>query len=64
MKRGAREARRTIWRGETTQITANMLDTEQPDAVYIITPPIQHAEQVEYAATQKAAIFVEKPVAA
>jgi predicted dehydrogenase len=41
----------------------DMLDTEQPDAVYIITPPNLHAEQVEYAATQKAAIFVEKPVA-
>lgn len=41
----------------------DMLDTEQPDAVYIVTPPNLHAEQVEYAATQKAAIFVEKPVA-
>ena len=41
----------------------DMLDAEQPDAVYVITPPNLHAEQVEYAATQKAAIFVEKPVA-
>lgn len=41
----------------------DMLDTEQPDAVYIVTPPNLHVEQVEYAATQKAAIFVEKPVA-
>ncbi len=41
----------------------DMLDAEQPDAVYIITPPNLHAEQVEYAAAQRAAIFVEKPVA-
>ena len=48
---------------ETFTDYRDMLDTEQPDAVYIITPPNLHAEQVEYAATQKAAIFVEKPVA-
>ena len=48
---------------ETYADYRDMLDTEQPDAVYIITPPNLHAEQVEYAATQKAAIFVEKPVA-
>ncbi|MDE2817738.1 MAG: Gfo/Idh/MocA family oxidoreductase [Chloroflexota bacterium] len=48
---------------ETYSDYRDMLDTEQPDAVYVITPPNLHAEQVEYAATQKAAIFVEKPVA-
>lgn len=48
---------------ETYADYRDMLDTEQPDAVYVITPPNLHAEQVEYAATQKAAIFVEKPVA-
>lgn len=48
---------------ETYSDYRDMLDAEQPDAVYIITPPNLHAEQVEYAATQKAAIFVEKPVA-
>ena len=48
---------------ETYADYRDMLDTEQPDAVYIVTPPNLHAEQVEYAATQKAAIFVEKPVA-
>ncbi len=48
---------------ETYADYRDMLDAEQPDAVYIITPPNLHAEQVEYAATQKAAIFVEKPVA-
>ena len=48
---------------ETYTDYRDMLDSEQPDAVYIVTPPNLHAEQVEYAATQKAAIFVEKPVA-
>lgn len=48
---------------ETYTDYRDMLDIEQPDAVYVITPPNLHAEQVEYAATQKAAIFVEKPVA-
>jgi predicted dehydrogenase len=41
----------------------DMLDSEQPDAVYIVTPPAVHAEQVEYAATQKAGILLEKPIA-
>ena len=58
----AREAA-TPFGAETYADYRDMLDTEQPDAVYIITPPNLHAEQVEYAATQKAAIFVEKPVA-
>ena len=40
-----------------------MLDREKLDAVHICSPPLVHAEQVEYAAEKGCHILVEKPIA-
>ncbi len=39
-----------------------MIDRESPDAVYVLTPPFLHQEQVCYAVERGIHVFVEKPL--
>lgn len=39
-----------------------MIEKEKPEAVYVLTPPFLHQEQVCFAATKGVHVFVEKPL--
>jgi predicted dehydrogenase len=60
---GSFSAQYTDGRAAVYTTSAELLDTEQLDAVFVCLPPFAHGDEVERAADGGVHVFIEKPIA-